>query len=56
MTEGLPEEVKERVLAGIPLGRIGKPEEVAEVVAFLSTGGTYINGSIIHVNGGLYGG
>jgi 3-oxoacyl-[acyl-carrier protein] reductase len=56
MTEGLPEEVKERVLAGIPLGRIGTPEEVAEVVAFLSTGGTYINGSIIHVNGGLYGG
>lgn len=56
MTEGLPEEVKERILAGIPLGRIGTPEEVAEVVAFLSTGGTYINGSIIHVNGGLYGG
>ena len=56
MTEGLPEEVKERILAGIPLGRIGTPEEVAEVVAFLATGGTYINGSIIHVNGGLYGG
>jgi 3-oxoacyl-[acyl-carrier protein] reductase len=29
---------------------------VAEVVAFLATRGSYINGSIIHVNGGLYGG
>jgi 3-oxoacyl-[acyl-carrier protein] reductase len=35
---------------------MGKPEEVAEVVAFLATKGTYITGSVIHVNGGLYGG
>ena len=56
MTEHLPKEVRERVLAGIPLGRMGRPEEVAEVVAFLATGGSYITGSVIHVNGGLYGG
>jgi 3-oxoacyl-[acyl-carrier protein] reductase len=40
----------------VPLGRMGKPEEVAEVVAFLATKGSYITGSVIHVNGGLYGG
>jgi len=56
MTEHLPKEVRERILAGIPLGRMGRPEEVAEVVAFLATAGSYITGSVIHVNGGLYGG
>jgi len=56
MTEELPAEVKEKVMAGIPLGRIGKPAEIAEVVAFLAKKGSYINGSVIHVNGGLYGG
>lgn len=56
MTGELPDEVKERIMSGITLGRIGKPEEIAEVVAFLATKGSYINGSVIHVNGGLYGG
>jgi 3-oxoacyl-[acyl-carrier protein] reductase len=56
MTEHLPKEVRERMLAGVPLGRMGRPEEVAEVVAFLATGGSYITGSVIHVNGGMYGG
>jgi 3-oxoacyl-[acyl-carrier protein] reductase len=56
MTEELPPEVKDKVMAGITLGRIGKPEEVAEVVAFLAKKGSYITGSVIHVNGGLYGG
>ena len=56
MTEELPTEVKEKIMAGIPLGRIGRPDEIAEVVAFLATKGSYINGSVIHVNGGLYGG
>ena len=56
MTEELPSEVKDKIMANITLGRIGKPEEIAEVVAFLSKKGTYITGSVIHVNGGLYGG
>lgn len=56
MTEVLPADVKGKIMAGITLGRIGKPEEIAEVVAFLAKKGSYINGSVIHVNGGLYGG
>jgi len=40
MTEDLPAEVKERILAGIPMGRTGTPEEVADVVAFLATRGS----------------
>jgi len=56
MTEELPQEVKDKIITNITLGRIGKPEEVAEVVAFLAKKGSYITGSVIHVNGGLYGG
>jgi 3-oxoacyl-[acyl-carrier protein] reductase len=56
MTRALPDDLKSRVLAGITLNRTGLPEEIAEVVAFLATKGTYITGSVIHVNGGLYGG
>jgi 3-oxoacyl-[acyl-carrier protein] reductase len=56
MMEELPQEVKDGILSRIALGRVGKPEEVAEVVAFLATKGTYMTGSIIHVNGGMYGG
>jgi len=56
MTEELPEEVKQAILARIPQQRMGRPEEVAEVVAFLATRGSYVNGSVVHVNGGMYGG
>ncbi|HOW56438.1 MAG TPA: 3-oxoacyl-ACP reductase family protein [Smithellaceae bacterium] len=56
MTETLPPEVKDRIMAGIALGRIGRPEEIAQVVAFLAVKGSYITGSVVHVNGGLYGG
>jgi 3-oxoacyl-[acyl-carrier protein] reductase len=56
MTARLPEEVRTGILAGIPLSRMGRPEEIAEVVGFLATAGSYITGTVIHVNGGLYGG
>ncbi|MFN3604108.1 MAG: 3-oxoacyl-ACP reductase family protein [Leptonema sp. (in: bacteria)] len=54
MTKNLPDEHKKGILDKIPLRRMGNPEEVAEVVAFLATSGTYITGTTIHVNGGLY--
>ena len=56
MTAGLPEEAKADILGRIPLGRMGRPEEVAEVVGFLATSGSYMTGTVIHVNGGMYGG
>jgi 3-oxoacyl-[acyl-carrier protein] reductase len=56
MTRQLPTAMRDAILERVPLGRMGVPEEVAEVVAFLATRGGYIHGSVIHVNGGLYGG
>ena len=56
MTEELPEEVQAAILAKIPQGRTGTADEVADVVGFLATRGTYVNGSVLHVNGGMYGG
>jgi 3-oxoacyl-[acyl-carrier protein] reductase len=56
MTASLPAEARARILERVPLGRMGSPDEVAEVVAFLATRASYVNGTVIHVNGGLYGG
>lgn len=56
MTDDLPDEVKQGILARIPQGRMGTAAEVADVVAFLATSATYINGTVVHVNGGMYGG
>jgi 3-oxoacyl-[acyl-carrier protein] reductase len=55
MTEVLPEAQKAALLAQIPLGRLGAPEEIAAAVVFLaSPGGAYITGTELHVNGGMY--
>ncbi|MDR2464185.1 MAG: 3-oxoacyl-[acyl-carrier-protein] reductase [Holosporales bacterium] len=55
MTQRLPDAVKQKLLENIPLGRIGQPREVADVVAFLASDkASYITGATLHVNGGLY--
>ncbi|MGC8852175.1 MAG: beta-ketoacyl-ACP reductase, partial [Hydrogenobacter sp.] len=55
MTSLLPEDLKQEYLKGIPLGRFGKPEDVAGAVLFLcSPFADYITGEVIHVNGGMY--
>jgi 3-oxoacyl-[acyl-carrier protein] reductase len=55
MTDGLPDAAKAALLASIPLGRLGSPEEVAHAVAFLaSPQAAYITGAELHVNGGMY--
>ena len=56
MTEELPEEIQQQILAKVPLGRVAEADEIADVVAFLATRGSYIQGSVLHVNGGMYGG
>jgi 3-oxoacyl-[acyl-carrier protein] reductase len=54
MTEVLPEAQKAALLAQIPVGRLGAPEEIAAAVAFLaSSQAAYITGSELHVNGGM---
>ncbi|OGP86308.1 MAG: 3-oxoacyl-[acyl-carrier-protein] reductase [Deltaproteobacteria bacterium RBG_13_65_10] len=54
MTQSLPERVREELLQRVPLGRLGKAEEVAALVSFLlSDDADYITGQVIHVNGGI---
>lgn len=54
MVMGMPEEAREKVLKQVPLGRFGKPEEVAHAVRYLVEGGDYITGAAIDINGGIY--
>lgn len=54
MTDALPEEQKQALLATIPLGRLGQVDEIAAAVAFLcSDEAGYITGETLHVNGGM---
>lgn len=55
MVMAIKEEVRQQIVAGIPVGRLGKPEEVAGVVAFLaSEDAGYITGANIAMNGGQH--
>ncbi|OQW98249.1 MAG: 3-oxoacyl-[acyl-carrier-protein] reductase [Desulfobacteraceae bacterium A6] len=55
MTAVLSDKAKEAMLGQVPLGRAGKPEDVAAAILFLaSEGASYITGQVIHVSGGMY--
>lgn len=55
MARELSDEQRKPLLASIPLGRLGQPEEIAQVVLFLASDAAgYITGETLHVNGGMY--
>lgn len=55
MTDSLNEEFKKAILAQIPLGRYGEPEDIARLAGFLvSDDNRYITGQVIHVDGGMF--
>jgi 3-oxoacyl-[acyl-carrier protein] reductase len=55
MTDRLPEAQKAALLAQIPLGRLGSPQEIAAAVSFLaSPAAGYVTGTELHVNGGMF--
>jgi 3-oxoacyl-(acyl-carrier-protein) reductase len=54
MVGAMPEPAKQKVLEHIPMGRFGRPEEMAHAATFLIAHGDYITGQVIAVNGGLY--
>jgi 3-oxoacyl-[acyl-carrier protein] reductase len=55
MTQALPEDVRKKILAGVPMGRMGTPQDIANAVKFLvSEDASYITGQVLAVNGGMY--
>ncbi len=55
MTRELPDAQREVLMSGIPMGRLGKLEEIAQSVVFLASDSAgYITGETLHVNGGMY--
>ena len=55
MLKSVPKDIMDKILAQIPLGRLGRPSEIAGAVTYLvSEDGDYITGQVIDINGGLY--
>lgn len=54
LTQQIPAEIREKLIARVPLKRIGQPEDIARAVSFLAgASGAYITGQVLHVDGGL---
>jgi acetoacetyl-CoA reductase len=54
MIAAMPEDARNRILEKVPMGRFGKPEEIAQAVLFLVTRADYMTGQVVEINGGLY--
>ena len=54
MTENLSDQVKEQILAKIPMGRIGSPQDIAQAALYLASDlSSYVTGQVITVDGGM---
>lgn len=52
--DSMPEKVLSQITSEVPMGRLGQPEEIASVVAFLASDeASYVNGAVIEVSGGV---
>jgi acetoacetyl-CoA reductase len=54
MVGAIPEEMQEKILKTIPLGRFGQPEDIAKAVRYIVEDGDYMTGNTLDVNGGVY--
>ncbi|WP_417568100.1 3-oxoacyl-[acyl-carrier-protein] reductase [Marinobacter sp.] len=54
MLAQVPENIRQKIIARVPMGRFGRPEEIAKAVVFVAADGDYITGQQINVNGGVY--
>jgi|MGYP001186355540 3-oxoacyl-[acyl-carrier protein] reductase len=55
MTDELDAAIKDKMIAQVPLNRLGQPQDIAHAVSFLaSERASYITGTVLHVNGGMY--
>jgi len=55
MTSAMPQEVLDSIIRQIPAARMGKPEEIADMVIFLASDrASFVNGATMSVNGGQY--
>ena len=55
MTKALSDDQRNAMLKGIPLGKLGSPEDIANAVLFLASDmGAYVTGETLHINGGMY--
>jgi 3-oxoacyl-[acyl-carrier protein] reductase len=55
MTDKIPEEMREKLKTGIPLGRAGRPEDVAQAALFLASDlSAYVTGEVLKIDGGMW--